>query len=137
MKKVGLVILALCVFCRCFAQNNSEEWADRILKIFIEEDYSAFGKIFAANVHLSLPAYHKQCSAPQATRILKDFFADKKMVSFEILHQKETPSGAIIVTALFETLDSKYDIFCLFKNEENKMCLTKLTIKKKILERIE
>ncbi|MDL2254936.1 DUF4783 domain-containing protein [Bacteroidales bacterium OttesenSCG-928-J16] len=134
MKKIGFIIFSLWATCYCAAQtaiDEAELLADQMQKIFMEEDFSALGKVFAPNVYLAIPAYNRQCSSPQAVRILKEFFLDKKISLFEASRKEEVMSGAIIVAAEMTAGDTDYDLFFLFKGGGEKNVLTKLTIKKK------
>jgi hypothetical protein len=108
---------------------NSENLAEVIENIFLKADHVSLGKMLASTVQLDLPKNNGQWSSAQAMYLVKEFFDNHPIVSFEILEFGENKSNNTFLAAVYTTESAAFDVYIVFKEENNKTCVYKLNIR--------
>jgi len=109
--------------------NDIESVADDIEKIFSTSDHISFGKMFASTVQLDLPKYTGQWSSSQSMYIVKEFFDSYPVKSFEVLQFGNNRSNNAFLAGIYKTESTTFDVYIVFKEENNKLQVYKLNIR--------
>lgn len=129
---LSIIFILYCVLPVAFAQEEFDEATATDLKdIFLKGDHTALGKMLATNVHLYIPSLNEYCSATHSTRVLRDFFLNQKSKAFEIQQKGTTPppNNTLYMKALYVTEETSFNVFMMFKDENGKRVIHKLSIK--------
>ena len=109
--------------------NDIESVADDVEKIFSTSDHISFGKMFASTVQLDLPKYTGQWSSSQSMYIVKEFFDSYPVKSFEVLQFGNNRSNNAFLAGIYKTESTTFDVYIVFKEENNKLLVYKLNIR--------
>ncbi|MCL2041744.1 MAG: DUF4783 domain-containing protein [Bacteroidales bacterium] len=112
------------------AQNSDNEViSNDIETIFSTSDHISFGKIFASTVQLDLPKYTGQWSSSQSMYIVKEFFENYPVKSFEVIQFGTNRSKNTFLAGIYKTETTTFDVYIVFKEESSKLCVYKLNIR--------
>jgi hypothetical protein len=103
--------------------------ANDIEKIFMKADHVRLGKIFASTVQLDLLKYTGQWSSTQAMYIVKEFFDNYPVKSFEVIQFGTNMSNNNFLAGVYKTGSAIFDVYIVFKEENSKLYVYKLNIK--------
>jgi len=109
--------------------NDIESVADDVEKIFSTSDHISFGKIFASTVQLDLPKYTGQWSSSQSMYIIKEFFDNYPVKSFEVLQFGNNRTNNAFLAGVYKTGTAIFDVYIVFKEENSKLWVYKLNIR--------
>jgi hypothetical protein len=113
-----------------FAQvADNENIADEVEKIFLKADYVRLGKLFAPTIHLDLLKYTGQWSSTQSMYIVKEFFDNHPVKSFEVLQFGTNMSNNTFLAGVYKTKSATFDVYIVFKEENGKLYIYKLNIR--------
>jgi len=113
-----------------FAQEgDSENVSDAIERIFSKSDHLTLGKMFSTTVHLDLPKHTGQWSSTQAMYMVKEFFDNNPIKLFEVLQYGTNMSNNTFLAGTYTTITTIFDVYIVFKEENNKLCVYKLNIR--------
>jgi len=97
--------------------------------VFSKADHVRLGKIFASTVQLDLLKYTGQWSSTQAMYIVKEFFDNHPVKSFEVLQFGTNLSNNTFLAGVYKTKSATFDVYIVFKEENSKLYVYKLNIK--------
>jgi hypothetical protein len=109
--------------------TDNENVASDIEKVFSKADHVRLGKIFASTVQLDLLKYTGQWSSTQAMYIVKEFFDNHPVKSFEVLQFGTNLSNNTFLAGVYKTKSATFDVYIVFKEENSKLYVYKLNIK--------
>jgi hypothetical protein len=109
--------------------DDNESVKNEIEKIFSEADHLSLGKMLASTVQLDLPKNTGQWSSTQAMYIVKKFFDDFPVKFFEVLQFGVNKSNNTYLAGTYTSETATFDVYIVFKEENNKLCIYKLNIR--------
>jgi len=109
--------------------SDKESIANDIETIFSTSDHISFGKMFASTVQLDLPKYTGQWSSSQSMYIVKEFFDNYPVKSFEVIQFGTNRSKNTFLAGIYKTETATFDVYIVFKEENSKLCVYKLNIR--------
>ena len=114
-----------------FSQDvQNETIADDVEQIFLKSDHLRLGKMFASTVQLDLLKNTGQWSSTQAMYVVKEFFENYPVKSFDVLQFGKNKSNNTFLAGVYTTVESAiFDVYIVFKEENSKLCVYKLNIK--------
>jgi len=114
-----------------FSQDiHNETVADDIEQIFLKADHVRLGRMFASTVQLELLKNTGQWSSTQAMYIVKEFFDNHPVKSFEVLQFGTNKSNNTFLAGLYTTESAIFDVYVVLrKDESGKLCVSKLNVK--------
>lgn len=92
-----LIALSLSLSLASFSQSGN---MDGVIGALRSGNASGLAKYFDDNVELTLPVKSDSYSKAQAQVILKDFFANNGVKSFELKHKGDSPGGNYCIGTL-------------------------------------
>jgi len=108
---------------------DNENVASDIEKVFLKADYIHLGKIFASTVQLDLLKYTGQWSSTQSMYIVKEFFDNHPVKSFEVLQFGTNMSNNTFLAGVYHSETTIFDVYIVFKEEVGKLYVYKLNIR--------
>jgi len=84
-------------------------------------------KYFDTRVDLSLPAKSDNYSRTQGEMVMKDFFAQNPVKSFELKHKGENKDGSQYCTGTLVTKNGNYRVTLFMKQKGDKLLLQQLS----------
>ena len=128
------LLLSFIFLCGSLTQSfsqvtDNENVANDIEKIFLKADHIRLGKIFASTVQLDLLKYTGQWSSTQAMYIVKEFFDNHPVKSFEVLQFGTNKSNNTFLAGVYRSETTIFDIYVVFKEEVGKLYVYKLNIR--------
>ena len=129
--KLLLSFIFLCgSLTQSFSQvTDNENVANDIEKVFLKADHIHLGRIFASTVKLDLPKYTGQWSSTQAMYIVKDFFDNQPVKSFEVLQFGTNMLNNTFLAGVYQSETAVFDVYIVFKEEVGKLYVYKLNIR--------
>jgi len=109
--------------------NDNEDIKNAVETVFSKADHIRLGKMFTSTVQLDLPKYTGQWSSSQAMYIVKEFFDNYPIKSFETLQFGTNKSNNTFFAGIYKTETAIFDIYIVFKEENSKLCVYKLNIR--------
>lgn len=131
MRLFLLFIFLWCGSISAFSQDaHNETIADDVEQIFLKGDHIRLGKMFASTVQLELLKNTGQWSSSQAMYVVKEFFENHPVKSFEVLQFGTTKSNNAFFAGVYKTESATFDLYIVFRKDENgKLYIHKLNIK--------
>lgn len=118
IKKSLFLLIVYSVFIP-FTVFQDSKIQDEIKKYFETGNAKALSGYFNQNVEMAIPGNKNIYSKAQAQQILSKFFSENKPESFNIL--TSTPeSDAQNIISLFQTKNSLFRVYILFKRTDGK-----------------
>ncbi|HUM96457.1 MAG TPA: DUF4783 domain-containing protein [Chitinophagaceae bacterium] len=115
--KFTTLAIALSFVLSAFAQPGTE--IDKVVASLKTGNVTELSKYFDDYVQLTLPGESDSYSKAQAVQIVKDFFANNNVSSFELKHKGEAPSGHYCIGTL-QTTNGNYRTNVFMKTKNNK-----------------
>jgi hypothetical protein len=109
--------------------TDNENVSKEIESIFLKADHVRLGKIFSSTVQLDLLKYTGQWSSTQAMYIVKEFFDNYPVKSFEVLQFGTNKSNNKFLAGVYTSGSAIFDVYIVFKEENGKLYVYKLNIK--------
>ena len=109
--------------------NENEAIINSIEKIFSKSDHISLNKMFASTIQLDLPKYTGQWSSIQAMYIVKEFFDNYPVKSFEVLQFGTNMSKNTFLAGEYKSESVTFDVYIVLKEENSKLCIYKLNIR--------
>jgi len=109
------ILLSLVLFS--FTTQNSN--LDEVIGALKDGKANELGKYMDDNVELTLPDKSNNYSKAQAVLVLKDFFDNNEVKSFEVKHKGDQNGGQYCVGTL-QTKTGNYRTTVFMKNKDNK-----------------
>jgi hypothetical protein len=128
MKKIIMKVLftsflfGLLMTASSFAQSGS---IDGVIGALRTGNASGLARYFDDNVELSLPVKSDSYSKAQAQVILKDFFANNGVKTFDLKHKGESPGGNYCIGTL-QTKSGNFRAHVFMKTKGNKEVLKEI-----------
>ena len=128
MKKIIMKVLftsflfGLLMVSSSFAQSGN---IDGVIGALRTGNASGLARYFDDNVELSLPVKSDSYSKAQAQVILKDFFANNGVKTFELKHKGESPGGNYCIGTL-QTKSGNFRAHVFMKSKGNKEVLKEI-----------
>lgn len=110
------------VVSSCFAQSRN---MDGVIGALRSGNAAELAKYFDDNVELTLPVKSDSYSKAQAQVILKDFFANSGVKSFELKHKGDSPGGNYCIGTL-QTKSGNFRAHVFMKTKGNKEVLKEI-----------
>jgi hypothetical protein len=126
---LSFVFLWISIASSVAQEDDNENVVNVIEKIFSKSDHLSLGKMFASTVQLDLPKHTGQWSSIQAMYIVKDFFDNYPVSFFEVLQFGTNMSNNTFLAGTYTTETAIFDVYIVFKEENNKFYVYKLNIR--------
>ena len=126
---LSFVFLWVSITSSVAQKSDNESIVNAIEKIFSKSDHISLGKMCTSTVQLDLPKHTGQWSSTQAMYIVKEFFDNYPVKSFEVLQFGTNLSNNTFLAGVYKTLAAVFDVYIVFKEENNKLCVYKLNIR--------
>ena len=115
-------LFGLLMVSSSFAQSGN---IDGVIGALRTGNASGLARYFDDNVELSLPVKSDSYSKAQAQVILKDFFANNGVKTFELKHKGESPGGNYCIGTL-QTKSGNFRAHVFMKSKGNKEVLKEI-----------
>jgi hypothetical protein len=115
-------LFGLLISASSFAQSGN---IDGVIGALRTGNASGLARYFDDNVELSLPVKSDSYSKAQAQVILKDFFANNGVKTFELKHKGESPGGNYCIGTL-QTKSGNFRAHVFMKTKGNKEVLKEI-----------
>ena len=115
-------LFGLLMLSSSFAQSGN---IDGVIGALRTGNASGLARYFDDNVELSLPVKSDSYSKAQAQVILKDFFANNGVKTFELKHKGESPGGNYCIGTL-QTKSGNFRAHVFMKSKGNKEVLKEI-----------
>lgn len=123
LKKILPLIMLLILLGNTQAQKNqSGPLPTKVVQAVKNGDASGLNPFLNNKIELVLPGESGVFSKEQAHFILKDFFNDYKVSSFQVLHHG-TRQKATFAIGQYNCSNEKYRMYFLVKNDDNNQSL--------------
>ena len=123
MKTILTSILAVCVVAfSSFAQSSN---IDGVIGALRTGNASELARFFDDNVELTLPVKSDSYSKAQAQVIIKDFFSNNGVKTFELKHKGDSPGGHYCIGTL-QTRSGNFRAHVFMKLKGNKEVLKEI-----------
>lgn len=123
MKTIFTPILIVCLVAfSSFVQAGN---IDGVISALRSGNAGELAKYFDDNVELSLPVKSDSYSKAQAQVILKDFFSNNGVKSFELKHKGDSPGGQYCIGTL-QTKSGNFRAHVFMKTKGNKEVLKEI-----------
>ena len=123
MKTILTSILAVCVVA--FSSFTQSSNIDGVIGALRTGNASELARFFDDNVELTLPVKSDSYSKAQAQVIIKDFFSNNGVKSFELKHKGDSPGGHYCIGTL-QTRSGNFRAHVFMKLKGNKEVLKEI-----------
>ena len=129
---VKIFILLLLSVLPASAQDSDkkaeQDTFDNIAKAIKSNQIGELSNYFADNVECDISGQSNVYSKAQAIQVVKDFFAQNKVKSFNILHQSGKKQVKFIIGSYTAITGKTYRITCFIKQEESSFRIRQIRI---------
>jgi hypothetical protein len=108
---------------------DNENVSNEIESVFFFVVHVRLGKIFSSSLQLDLLKYTGQWSSTQAMYIVKEFFDNYPVKSFEVLQFGTNKTNNKFLAGVYASGSVIFDVYIVFKEENGKLYVYKLNIK--------
>lgn len=123
MKTIFTSLLAAClVLFSSFAQSSN---IDGVISALRSGNATELAKYFDDSVELTLPVKSDSYSKAQAQVIIKDFFSNNGVKTFELKHKGDSPGGHYCIGTL-QTKSGNFRAHVFMKSKGNKDVLKEI-----------
>lgn len=109
-----------------FASFTQPDTIDGVIGALRTGDAPELSKYFDDNVELTLPVKSDNYSKAQAQVIIKDFFANNSVKTFDLKHKGDSPGGGHYCIGTLQTKTGNFRVHVFMRSKGNKEVLKEI-----------
>lgn len=121
--------LILCTASLFFLSQVPAQTLTDLIKAFKNRDVVTITNHLDTRVEITLEGTNSNYSKSQASSFLNDFFRDKKVNGFKVIHQSENGETAYVIASL-STAEGNFRVTLFTKEKSQKVFLQEIRIEK-------